>query len=156
LTGREPVKYNHPGNLVESLSSRIVARAAKHLVSSVPVHRHKFSMAPRHSQAQHRRIQLCMSQKVRVDVPLNVVDAHQGDVGCECQPLCRRKPHKQSAYQARPVGNRHGINPGQRDFSFVQSLVDYWDDRFHVATRGDLGHDPSKLAVHFYLRRHHR
>ncbi len=103
-------------------------------------------------QGQERKHGRVAAEEGREDVPLDVVDRHEGLPPGVGQRLCKTHADKQRAHEAGTVGHRNGrdlflaaAGVGQR---FPHELGDAQD----VLARRDLGDHPAEFRMHGNLR----
>ena len=143
-------------HLVERLARGVVDGLADHPVAPVVLHDHRHGVATRHDEHRERRHEVGVFEPRRVQVRLEVVHAHVGQVGREREPLGRGHAHEQRAGEAGPVARGHRVEVAQLDARLDQRFRDHRRDELHVGAAGDLGHHAAEARVQVDLARHHR
>ena len=87
-----------------------------------------------------------------VGVPLEVVDAYEGQAFGVGDGLGRVHAHHQRPGESRPMGYAHRVEVVERDVRVRQRPLDDGDDLEQVLAGGDLRHDAAVAGVDVYLR----
>ena len=144
-----------PGSLVEGLSRGVVPGAAQNLQPGVVLHLNNVGMAPRHHQAQKRRLQIGIGQVVGGDVPPQMVHGDQGQPGGKGQPFGKVHPHQKGPDQPWGVGDGNAIDLGEGLAPLLQGLFHHAHNGLTVAAGGDLRHHTAVDLVLLHLGGHH-
>jgi hypothetical protein len=88
---------------------------------------------------------------VRVDVPLQVVDADERHAATEGDRLRRGDPHQERPDEPRPDGDGHGVDVSERRLGLAQRHLEQRVDALEVRPGGDLGDHAPELLVEVSL-----
>ena len=115
-------------------------------------------MAPRRDEAHKREPRALLGvapvEPCRIDVPLQVVHAREGELIGHRQPLRGIDPDQEASGQSRTVGDGDRVQLVQLGAGLLKRPVDHGNDRQEVLPRGDLGDDAAVDRVDLCLRRY--
>ena len=139
-------------DLVKGLARGIVACPAQGAVLRMVGHGDEIGVRSRDDQSQGGKCQVRLSEKCRVDVPFEVVHAHQGQIQAEGERFRRGHADGQRSHQSRPAGHREGVEVAQCHAGLLQGFVDHREQTFDVFARCQFGHHATKPAMEIGLR----
>ncbi len=103
-------------------------------------------------QAERRKRDRLIREEVGGHVPVDVVNAHQGQSTCEGDHLRRGQPHQERPLEARAGRGRHGIDPIKADAGIRHRGREDRTDALHMVARGDLRHHSTETRMYVHLR----
>lgn len=152
-TARER-QAEHAPDFIEGFASGIVDGAAQALIAPMRAHQQQLAVPARSYQRQKREVRLgeIRRQPQGIDMPLQVVDAQQGQAGHQRQALGEIDADQQRAHQPRSLGDGDGVKGVIAQRGLPQRFCDNGADSFGMGAGGELGEDAAILGVQVNLR----
>ena len=104
-------------------------------------------MAAAREQAEERRLDRVGREVERGDVPVQVVDRHEGQAARPGERLRRREADEQRPDEPRPPRHRDRLDVVQGRVRTIERLADDRRHELEVPPRGDLGDDAAEAGV---------
>ena len=128
------------GNLIESLSGRVIHRASDDLKLAVILYDHKVGMSAGHDLADKRRLQIRMLDKVRGNMSLDVMDRDQRFLCRIGDRLRSRNSDKKSTHKTRTVSHRDRRDLAQSHMRLIKGSLNHLVYLLNMLSRCDLRH----------------
>ena len=152
-------RIRHPhraGCFVERLPGGIVAGTAENTQLCIILHLDNMGMAAGYDEAQKRRFQFWIGDVICRDVGSQMVYRDKGKSRRKGEPFGKVHAYQQGADQAGRICNGDGIYPGEGNPRLVERLPCYADNRFRMAARRNLRHDPAVKLMFLHLGGNYR
>ena len=136
-------KPDCPSHLVKCLSSRVIPCPADDVEFAIVLYPYQMGMASRHHQGKEWRLQILMLDKVRRNMSLNMMDAHQGLFSRVGNRLCLGYAYQKRADKSRTIGHPYRVNIIQGSVGFPERCLYYLVDLLYMLSGSDLrNHSP--------------
>jgi hypothetical protein len=122
----------------------------------MPFRQHQLGMPTRNNQAEvgkgdgHFRL----GQKRRVEMPLQVMDAHERASEGEGEGFCGSQPHHQRAHQPRTVRDGDAVDFAQGDARLLECLLQKGVQPLHMLARRRFRHNATPACMQVRLGRY--
>ena len=122
-------------------------RLAEELVAAARTDQRQHGVTPAGHQRDEGRLEWIRRYEVGRDVPLEVVDPVEGQVGGQRQTLGRRYADQQCARQPRALRDRHSVDPLQPHVGPGQRIVHHRAHQLEVTPGSDLRYHAAICVV---------
>ena len=138
-------------DLVVSLSDRIISGSSQNFAFGIALHIHDFRMSAACDKRHERRLKLRIFDKIRTDMPHQMMNAYERDVLCKCKGFCRCNSHQKCPDETRAVRNADEINVIKAHLCIFQRLRENTVDVFQMVSGCDFRHNSAEILKYIDL-----